>query len=337
MAQSRSKSIIDPSKFSGTRRKEAKRIQRQVKDYMESKDAGGSPLVPRLSGLLNTEKLDVNVYYAASPNEHVIQHKGAFITFGADKPTGTASGYGGKGAMGANRIDLVVGRQSMGKPDDGTNTDNSFQADAARIYISQLTDIDANFGIDPGKSGYMEQRSGIGIKADGVRIIGREGVKIVTGRMQATNEKNSLGGKMLPAPTIELIAGNNTEPRPAAGTLGAFFGEDEMYDPLQGVGMGNNLVKAFQDLMFLLQDVIGVVRKTKANQKLFKYNNFCCCLFAPSYCRSSDICSVRSIQYKRSYYINRFVAIHLDATLFDINYLQPFGFRYIESRNVKTT
>ena len=27
----------------------------------------------------------------------------------------------------------------------------------------------------------------------------------------------------------------------------------------------------------------------------------------------------------------------IDATLFDINYLQPFGFRYIESRNVKTT
>jgi hypothetical protein len=27
----------------------------------------------------------------------------------------------------------------------------------------------------------------------------------------------------------------------------------------------------------------------------------------------------------------------LDATLFDINYLQPFGHRYIESRNVKST
>ena len=28
---------------------------------------------------------------------------------------------------------------------------------------------------------------------------------------------------------------------------------------------------------------------------------------------------------------------NIDATLFDINYLQPVGFRYIESRNVKTT
>ena len=337
MAQSRSKSIIDPSKFSGTRRKEAKRIQREVKEYMESKDAGGSPIVPRLSGLLNTEKLDINVYYAASPNEHVIQHKGAFITFGADKPTGTASGYGGKGAMGANRIDLVVGRQSMGKPDDGTNTDNSFQADAARIYISQLTDIDANFGIDPGKSGYMEQRSGIGIKADGVRIIGREGVKIVTGRMQATNEKNSLGGKMLPAPTIELIAGNNTEPRPAAGTLGAFFGEDEMYDPLQGVGMGNNLVKAFQDLMFLLQDVIGVVRKTKANQKLLNITISAAASLPPAIAGPLISAAFALYSTKEVTTSIDLWRANLDATLFDINYLQPFGFRYIESRNVKTT
>lgn len=64
---------------------------------------------------------------------------------------------------------------------DGSNVDNSFQTDAARIYISQLTDIDANFGIDPGKTGYMKERSGIGIKADGVRVIGREGIKLITG------------------------------------------------------------------------------------------------------------------------------------------------------------
>jgi hypothetical protein len=337
MAQSKTKSIIDPRKFSGERRKVAKEIQKEVEEYMRSTDQGGSPFVPRLSGLLNTKKLDINVYYAASPNEKVIQHNGAFITFGADKPTGGASGYGGKGAMGANRIDLVVGRQSMGKPNDGTNTDNSFQADAARIYISQLTDIDANFGIDPGKSGFMEQRSGIGIKADGVRIIGREGVKIVTGRSTHGNEKNSLGGKMLPAPAIELIAGNNTEPRPAAGTLGAFFGEDEMYDPLQGVGMGNNIVKAFQDLMFLLQDVIGVVRKTKLNQKLLNITIGAAASLPPPIAGPLISAALALYSTKEATTSIDLWRANLDATLFDINYLQPFGFRYIESRNVKTT
>ena len=335
MPRSKKVSIIDPSKFSGLKKEQAKEIQRKVDSMSERDVINQTP--PNLSGLYNTQKLDVEINYNSSPNEQVIQHNGSFITFGADKPTGTASGYGGKGAMGANRIDLVVGRQSMGNPKDGTTSDNSFQADAARIYISQLTDIDTNFGIDPGKSGFLEARSGIGIKADGVRIIGREGVKIVTGRMQGTNEKNSLGGKLLPAPTIELIAGNNTEPRPAAGSLGAFFGEDEVFDPLQGVAMGENVVKAFQDLMFLLQDVIGVVRQTKLNQKILNAAVSAAMalpppLAAPFFAAAMAFYSTKEVTTTMDLW-----RANINAPLFDINYCQPFGFRYIESRNVKTT
>lgn len=335
MARSKKISIIDPSKFSGLKKQQAFQIQRNVERMSEKEVANQIP--PNLSGLYNTKKLDIEIKYNRSPNEKVIQHNGSFITFGADKPTGTASGYGGRGAMGANRIDLVVGRQSMGNPSDGTTTDNSFQADAARIYISQLTDIDANFGIDPGKSGFMEARSGIGIKADGVRIIGREGVKIVTGRMQGTDEKNSLGGKMLPAPTIELIAGNNTELRKAAGTLGAFFGEDDMYDPLQGVAMGDNVVKAFQDLMFLLQDVIGVVRKSKINQKVLNFAISSAASLPPPVAGPLLSAAVAFYSVREASTTSDLWRANIDATLFDINYLQPFGFRYIESRNVKTT
>ena len=297
--------------------------------------------LPNGSGLYNSPVDSPNFSFDAPTNAHVINKNNSFIVLGADMPEGIQSGYGGKGSSKASTIDLVVGRASSKSdglgPKNGELLTNNFFSDAARIYISQLTDIDANFGIDPGKSGYMEQRSGIGIKADGVRIIGREGVKIVTGRMQATNEKNSLGGKMLPAPTIELIAGNNTEPRPAAGTLGAFFGEDEMYDPLQGVGMGNNLVKAFQDLMFLLQDVIGVVRKTKANQKLLNITISAAASLPPAIAgplisAAFALYSTREVTTSIDLW-----RANLDATLFDINYLQPFGFRYIESRNVKTT
>lgn len=335
MSFSKTINIIDPSKFSGLKREQAKTIQDQVDD-LKNKDLP-NPIPPPLSGLYNTKKLDVVVNYNSSPNEKVIQHNGAFITFGADKPTGTASGYGGKGAMGANRIDLVVGRQSMFNPNDGTYSDNSLQSDAARIYISQLTDIDLNFGVDPGKSGFLEGRSGIGIKADGVRIIGREGVKIVTGRMSGTNEKNSIGGKLLPAPTIELIAGNNSEPRNIPLSVLDVDTKPEMYDPLQGVAMGYNVVRAFQDLLFLLQDVVGVIRKDKNNQKIFN--------FAMTAAASLPLPAATAVASAAQAYFqvkDTMTAIdlwqsQLDATLFDINYLQPFGYRYIESRNVKAT
>ena len=333
MSFSQTKNIIDPSRFSGAKREKAKEIQDQIDD-LKNKEVI-NPIPPPLSGLYNTTKLDVIVNYNSSPNEKVIQHNGAFITFGADKPTGTASGYGGKGAMGANRIDLVVGRQSMFKPNDGTNSDNSFQADAARIYISQLTDIDLNFGVDPGKSGFLEGRSGIGIKADGVRIIGREGVKIVTGRMQGTNEKNSIGGKLLPAPSIELIAGNNSEPRKIPGS--ALSGDEEVYDPLQGVAMGYNVVRAFQDLLFLLQDVVGVIRKDKNNQKIFNFAMASAAALPEPAAAAVASAAQAYFQVKDTMTAIDLWQSQLDATMFDINYLQPFGYRYLESRNVKAT
>ncbi|MHC4315903.1 MAG: hypothetical protein ACYSW3_25960, partial [Planctomycetota bacterium] len=67
-------------------------------------------------------------------------------------------------------------------------------------------------------------KSGIGIKADAVRIIGTEGIKLVT-RTSATNSK---GGSVAPA-GIELIAVNDEE-------------------GLQPMIKGQNLVDAFTDL-----------------------------------------------------------------------------------------
>lgn len=334
MSFSKKKNIDDTSKFSGLRKKIAEEIKKAKDDILESSNTSNQTN-PTQSGLYNTDRPELNLKYSQSPNEKVIRKGGAYITFGADKPSGTASGYGGKGAVGAARIDLVVGRQSMYKPPDGSKVDNSFQADAARIYISQLTDIDANFGIDPGKTGFMKARSGIGIKADGVRIIGREGVKIVTGRSRGTGEKNSQGGKLLPAPMIELIAGNNTERRKIPGSF--FSGDDMEFDPLQGVAMGENVVRAFQDLMFLLQDVIGVVRKDKNNARIFNIAiagaaSLPAPVAGPLLAAAQAYFVVKDIETNLELW-----KAALDATLFDINYLQPFGYRYIESRNVKAT
>ena len=334
MPRSKKVSIIDPSKFSGLKKEQAKEIQRKVDSMSERDVINQTP--PNLSGLYNTQKLDVEINYNSSPNEQVIQHNGSFITFGADKPTGTASGYGGKGAMGANRIDLVVGRQSMGNPKDGTTSDNSFQADAARIYISQLTDIDTNFGIDPGKSGFLEARSGIGIKADGVRIIGREGVKIVPGRMQGTNEKNSLGGKLLPAPTIELIAGNNSSERIQPLSL-LDSGMSGYLDPLQGVARGHNTVIALQELSSLMGRALALTkRRSQADYTFGAAMDVAMKLPQPLQGAITSLAfGIYSVSVaKTSVNLHKWF---IDKVLWDINYTQPFGYRYIESRNVKST
>lgn len=334
MSFSKKKNIDDTSKLSGLRRDIAEELKKRKDDILNNSQTDRQ-INPTQSGLYNTDRPDINIKYAQSPNEKVIRKGGAYITFGADKPSGTASGYGGKGATGASRIDLVVGRQSMYNPPDGSKVDNSFQADAARIYISQLTDIDANFGVDPGKTGFMKGRSGIGIKADGVRIIGREGVKIVTGRMQGTGEKNSQGGKLLPAPMIELIAGNNTERRKIPGSF--FDGDDMEFDPLQGVAMGENVVRAFQDLMYLLKDVIGVVRKDKNNNRIFNLAVAGAAALPPP-AAGPILAAAQAFHTTKDIQTNlELWKSALDATMFDINYLQPFGYRYIESRNVKAT
>ena len=200
---SKRKKVKDLEKLSATKKAKAKELQDLVDKYLTS-DQESRPLNQKGSGLYGTSQIKRELLYSKSPNEKVIEHDGSFITLGSDKVTGIAST---STSTDAARIDLVVGRMSPSSPEDLSFVDNNFQADAARIYISQLTDIDANFGIDPGKSGFMKARSGIGIKADGVRVIGREGIKLVTGRMQGTNEKNSVDGKTLSAPKIELISG----------------------------------------------------------------------------------------------------------------------------------
>ena len=98
-------------------------------------------------------------------------------------------------------------------PKNCLTTGPNFNADAARIYISRLTDVDLYFGIDVAQPSAQKGLSGIGIKADQVRIVGREGIKIVTGAMRSDKgtEVNSLGGKIPVAPKIDLMAGNDVK------------------------------------------------------------------------------------------------------------------------------
>jgi len=196
--------------------------------------------------------------------EYVIHNKDKYqnsaIVFGRDRPRGISAGYGGRGDTQADMIDIVVGLQGSSIcqiADDpmGQFIDPDFAKDAARIYISQKTDVDKNFVLAPGslgspglESATKSPRSAIALKADDIRIIGREGIKLVTG----TDTKNSQGGKVLSVGGIDLIAGNENR----AGAL-------------QPLVLGNNMVDAMFRLVHHMNKLSGIVDAFCTHQKSF--------------------------------------------------------------------
>jgi len=184
-------------------------------------------------GYGNGKKIEPVPNFIKADCEKVISgENNTWITLGRDRPRSLFSGYGGSGDSHAGAIDICVGRagkmaketdndgkdeeQNTGLIIDGLLNDgkvpeellqvnNDFKSDAARIYISQKTDIDYNFGIAPGKQLSPSPRSAIGMKADLVRVVARESIKLVT----RTDDENSQKGKVDVVGGIDLIAGND--------------------------------------------------------------------------------------------------------------------------------
>lgn len=147
-----------------------------------------------------------------------------YIVFGRDRPGAKSSGYGGMGASHAGAISIVAGRMGQNAADFDKNGDRLYadpdhKTDAAFIYISQKTDIDKNLQIKPAQPppandvGFIaatgwaqsEAKSGIVLKADNVRMIARQKIKLITG----TDNKLSTGADSLAVYGIDLIAGND--------------------------------------------------------------------------------------------------------------------------------
>lgn len=165
----------------------------------------------RYSGLMGKKKSEPTPIFNQAECETVYQgQNNSWIVLGRDRPGPIGSGYGGIGASNASSIDIVVGRTGReGRNVDTNDTtivaDNDFKSDSARVYISDRTDLDINFGIVPGRIGNPTGRSGIGIKADNVRIVAREGIKLVT----RTDDTNSKGGNTDVILGVDIIAGND--------------------------------------------------------------------------------------------------------------------------------
>lgn len=163
------------------------------------------------AGRSNRASKDTKFKFNSADGELLIggNNNNAYITFGKDRPKSLDSGYGGLGEGPSSTIDIVVGRISAVSNKDGENlyVNNNFTLDAARIYISQMTDIDVNFGLSDGQVGNAKAKSAIALKADGLRFIAREGIKLVT----KTDSNNSAGVSVDQHSGIDLIANNDGE------------------------------------------------------------------------------------------------------------------------------
>jgi len=201
-------------------------------------------------------KEPVPAYITTSSEKVVKGSNNSSIVLGRDRPGSRISGYGGRGDTQAGSIDLVAGRLGASAQAFSANpgkrvwVDPSLKHDAARIYMSQKTDVDENFGLADGKVGNAKTKSTVAIKADGVRIIARDGIKLVT----RTDGVNSQGGEIAEAVGIDLLATNNDE-------------------DLQPIPKGDNLREALEKLVTHVDKLNGIVDsllmyQTKFNEAL---------------------------------------------------------------------
>ena len=137
--------------------------------------------------------------YIATASEKCVGKGNSCIVLGLDRPGNKFSGFGGKGNTHCAAIDIVAGRMgsyATSKTSKGENVlvNPNFVIDAARVYISQKSNVDGNFNLAAGTVGNTSQedpRSTVALKADTIRLIGRENIKLVT----RTDKRNSQGGE----------------------------------------------------------------------------------------------------------------------------------------------
>lgn len=314
-------------------------------DMVSGGNTGPLRLNPDGQGTFQSQPTSPTINFIPAPGAKKLEskNKNASIILGFDRPNTLASGLGGKGSSRANTIDIVVGRMSCKQEQLSKNqikaVDPNFFCDASRIYISQLTDVDLNFGIVPGISGRGDSmmgrkpasRAAIGLKSDKIRIFGSEGVKIVTGRSYAAGqeEKNSLGGRIPRASPIELIAGNVDGTRKVWGGL---FNRPQEVQLLQGVPYGENLT----DCLLEMQESVDLLSScVQRHQQLFNAMNSVLAITAWEPWRASTAPIVGLLT---SWYVgNALHHLRINSKLTNIGYLTPAGAKYIISQNVFTT
>ncbi len=259
--------------------------------------------------------------FLSTPSENVMTNENnAWIVLGRDRSASRMSGYGGKGDTQCGSIDIVAGRMGSevrGYDESGETlfVNPSFKKDAARVYISQKTDIDKYFDLATGKVGSSKSKSGIGIKADNVRIVGRETIKLVT----TTDKRNSQGGEIKSVLGIDLIAGNDDS-------------------DLQSMVKGENLIDALGELVDHVDGLTGCVDTLLMSQ--FEFNeaissHFHTSPFFAAPTLPSEVLMSKGIRTMISHLQKTKASLlkqKINLGLFKQNYLSKSGSKYINSR-----
>ena len=214
----------------------------QRKAFVES----GNPAILTTTdghGVQGSNLEETSPVYNLAKAETVIQGRNnAMIILGRDRPGNKGSGFGGgPAASQAGCIDLVAGLsgplvRGVYPPSGKVVTNKSTVLDAARIYISQRTNIDTNFNCPPGNVGEDEGGSGIAIKADAVRIIARNGIKIISG-----SDKFGARGTSSDPQGIDLIGGGTND--------------SPTKEEMQPLVKGGPLIAALEEILDMIGDV----------------------------------------------------------------------------------
>lgn len=263
--------------------------------------------------------------YLSTPNEKVIEGRNnTLIKLGRDRVGNRLTGYGGRGDTQCGAIDIVAGRMGyLSREVDAENNklwaDPNFKLDAARVYISQKTDVDDAFRLAPGVVGNASTRSAVALKADQLRFIAREGMKLITGG----DARNSQGGKINSVDGIDLIAGN----------------DDSDMQPLV---KGENMSKAMRALVEHVQNLSSIVDSFLTYQMQFNHAITLHTHNSPF----GGLPTTPSIDLAAA---GAIVGVGLGATTkvdimtlkqnlvgYKFNYLSPAGSKYINSRHNHT-
>lgn len=216
--------------------------------------------------------------YNKAVSEKVVQKNNSLIIMGRDRMGGKSHGKGAlKNSGQCASIDLVVGMSgvqnkevievaplgSIKKKKEPTTTEKDPSRDAARIFITQRSNVDHKdwFNLPDGTIPHsvMNNRSAIVLKADGIRIVSRDGgIKIIAG---GKDIKNAQGVVTTWAQGINLIGGDGTT-------------------PCQPMVKGDNLVLCLLDMHHCIKDLFGMVNiiqkalvKFHANFALHNHTN----------------------------------------------------------------
>lgn len=297
-------------------KKKLKPSKRRIVERSEGKSASKR-------GIYNDELIEAEPERIAAKAEKQIKKGNAWIVLGRDRPAGVRTGYGGAGHHRAASIDICVGPQGRDisewdpKKRETLSVNPDLLKDSARIYVSSKTDVDKNFGLADGSLGNVIGKSAIAIKADGVRIIGREGVKIIT---KGPDVKNSRGCKMMSVAGIDLIAGNDDT-------------------DLQPLVKGNDLTTGLKQLADLVNALNGILvgfinSQMKFNQSVMKHYHYSPFFGSPT-SPPLDTCMPEGINVS----LDQVGTSLADAALNKINlvnwkfnYCEPAGSLYINSR-----